>query len=350
MLNQILSAILNVLAILGIITPQVILTAKEHFQYVIETAVLNIDTRLQDGTSGLAAIASANASYAAGINTKLDAIAAQITAYTPVPTVVSLPTIPPTGYGAPDVASIADAVWFWRGGPYGAVPGDLLADAAYFPVMLSQISWPAPIGSGKFYTETGDWGSSFGPSRRLYQPIWPVANILSTDTLSTFLERESTNTGWVLSGDGTFYSVADASTGWTYQTVMSPGDFLTYKESLFPVAPRATAPVWPGLALVTLGTPVAFTGPTNVNVPMHGILIEIDSVPPGKPQYVFGSQTANGHIGAVAFIDDDQEMEYSQQLSFNYQVYCCQSMVIAGGVKLRCVPGVTGIITPWTIT
>jgi len=196
-----------------------------------------------------------------------------------------------------------------------------------------------------------DFQNPAAPAPTGYEPDFDLTAILSSDTVGTWLNRIDTRGyTWALNAFGFWETDGSLDGNGNWLCSISSADLVAIKESLGLVVPPTIAPVWPGLAHVTLGTPVAFTGPTNVNVPMHGILIEIDSVPPGKPTYVFGSQTATAHIGAIAFIDDDQEMEYPQNLSFNYQVYCVQSMVIAGGVKLRCVPGVTGIITPWTIT
>jgi hypothetical protein len=98
-----------------------------------------------------------------------------------------------------------------------------------------------------------------------------------------------------------------------------------------------------------LGTPVALTSALDVDTPMDGVLIALSSVPPGKPTYLLGSALGTAHIGQVTFISDNGDLEYPQNLSFANEVYCPLAMTHAAGVRLRCVPGVSGTVTPWTL-
>lgn len=349
-LNEILTVLLNVLALLGIITPAVQQAAKEHFQYVIETAVIAILSKIQDPVSGLPMIASNIASDAGIINGKLDGLAAQIAAFTPVPTVVSLPSTPPPGYGG----ATADEVWGYV--PVGLYKStsDLISIAGIFPLWFrAETSAVVPmVASGEGWLLNGDFANSTDTAPNL-GGIVPVqlTSILATDlTYMDWLNRVAPTMGVTLDSGRAFYW--PGSGDWYFYCAYSESDFKMYQELTFGsgavVAP--VAPVWPGIALVTLGTPVALDLAVNVNVPMDGVLIALSATPPNKPTYQIGDALATAHIGQIAFKDDNGDLEYPQNLSFPNELYVPLHMAHATGVKIRTIPGVSGTVTPWVVS
>jgi hypothetical protein len=263
---------------------------------------------------------------------------------------VILPTTPPAGYGGGLASGDVASIWDYQ---YPPASGNIMG------ARLDQAGWAAyalgTVSSEKYpYADYIRYHFNYsdninGPSA-IGGPQIDPSTIEATDAnVVAWLNR--TDTGgytWRYFGNLPISTSHTTTADEWWICDISDQRFRELQAAAVPS--DRIPPIWPGLDKVTLGIPVPFTGSTDVNVPMHGILIELDTTTPGKPTYVFGSQTATAHIGGIAFQDDDLEMEASQQLSFNYQVYCPLTMAIAAGVKMRCVPGVTGIITPWLIT
>lgn len=127
-----------------------------------------------------------------------------------------------------------------------------------------------------------------------------------------------------------------------------------YVGSLYP-APIAVdvnvPPVWPGLDLVTLGTPVALDSGVTITEPMDGVLISITGTEPDYTHfYTYDDLRAWRNVGALVFLSDDGQAEGFQPIGFVSAVYCPRSMKQASAVKLKCGHGLTGTVTPWTIT
>jgi hypothetical protein len=117
-----------------------------------------------------------------------------------------------------------------------------------------------------------------------------------------------------------------------------------------PVIPPAS-PVWPGLANVTLGTPVALASGVTIVTPMDGVLIDITGTDPDfNHHFNYDGLVAHRNVGALVFLTDDGEAEGFQPLGFISAVYCPRTIKRAGAVKLMSSHGLTGTVTPWTIT
>lgn len=338
-----LGVLSGIASILNFINQQVPSFARERVQYSIAGEVNEINQTVNSLTVGNSALHDQMVADTAAI---ILAIGNAQQAANPV----ILPAIPPAGYGTPTSSDIGSAVWNWPGSAYNGLPADQLGLSSLYAENQALIYKTVPIQSGEFFTESGPWRDTSAPSGTAAQPTWPIANIISSDTLSTFIERESGYNGWALAGDGSYYSVADGVAGFQYQTVMSPQAFLLYKESLFPVATGVVAPVWPGLAKVTFGTSVALASVVTLTEVMDGVVITLTGTPPDKPKYVLGGLTATAHIGQLAFVDDDGHAEYPQNLSFASQVYVPIAMAAASACVVRAVPGVTGTIQAWKVT
>lgn len=110
------------------------------------------------------------------------------------------------------------------------------------------------------------------------------------------------------------------------------------------------APVWPGLAGVTLGTPVALSDSVAIDEPMHGVIIAV-TTPPGKVGVrVIGGEYFDYNCGELTFATDEGDLEPWQYLGFRAAIFTPKTMAQAGGVRLRVLGGAEGTVTPWTLT
>jgi hypothetical protein len=112
-----------------------------------------------------------------------------------------------------------------------------------------------------------------------------------------------------------------------------------------------TAPVWPGLAAATLGSPVSLASGVTITEPMDGVLVHITGTDPDFGHYyTYDDLRAYRNVGALVFISDDGQAEGFQPIGFTSAVYCPRSMKRAAAVKMKVGHGLTGTVTPWTIT
>lgn len=107
-------------------------------------------------------------------------------------------------------------------------------------------------------------------------------------------------------------------------------------------------PVWPGLAHVTMGAPVALGSSLVIPGPMHGIRVEITGTDPGTGFYDYDVDRCWRNIGAVSFVSDVGDHEHWQPLGFSRCVYVPQTMTYAASCKLHLGRGPVGTITPWS--
>jgi hypothetical protein len=107
--------------------------------------------------------------------------------------------------------------------------------------------------------------------------------------------------------------------------------------------------VWPGLAGVTLGTPVAIAAGVTITTPMDGVLIDITAAPVKQGYFTFDTVLSYRNIGALAFQSDDGQEEFPQTLGFTSAVYCPKTMQHAAAVVFRSSVGLTGTITPFIV-
>lgn len=287
------------------------------------------------------------------IKTELDALQASVTALggpqqAGVP--VTLPP-PPAGYGGLDAGGTGAAVWEYID-TYTSVSFGDQADYVYRDLTVRDFTLDSRVAQMPYFVANAIWGDAYFTPPPIVPPTTFDTSALSpSDTVYSILEASNPGTVWTLSIDGEHYEqVVGGGYGLVITCLVDAAQLAEMKEGAGVAAMANVAPVWPGLAKVTLGTPVALSAAVNVNVPMDGCLIALTATPPGKPVYTIGDQVATAHIGQVAFLDDNGEMEYPQNLSFPAEVYCPLSMAHAAGVKIRTVPGVSGSVTPWTIT
>jgi hypothetical protein len=263
---------------------------------------------------------------------------------------VTLPVTPPSGYGSTDPAALADEVWAHTE----------LTDT----VTMGQVQFQNYERNMYAWFYNG-WHYPFQPFLKLLGTylVWDNTTALPAGEApldyTTILQTDANAHDWVLRAYPAYAWGTDVFAGFGYadpgmnggywQLDLIQSDFDALKSRLAPTTSLA-APVWPGLADVTLGTPVALDLAVNVNEPMDGVLIALTAVTPAKPYYIIGDQTATAHIGQIAFVDDNGDMEYPQNLSFVNQLYVPLHMAHAAGVKIRTILGVSGSVTPWTVT
>jgi hypothetical protein len=263
---------------------------------------------------------------------------------------VTLPTIPPTGYGVDD-GSIAGAVWAHNVGGYTQAAGDLMLDAGMLAVNLSAVRAHFPSGKTKYFTIRGTWFSTSGADTDRDYPTFPLANILSDDTLSVFLERESGFNGWTANGDGTWQVAQDdTANDYLIDTTITDAEFLVLRDGVAAGATALCPPVWPGADLVTLGTPVDLDDEVTITDDLDGVLISILSVPDRLRAYSFDGELSYRSLGALTFFTDSGDNEPFQVLGFSNAIFCPKSMARAAGCKLRLLAGVVGTAIPWTRT
>lgn len=109
-------------------------------------------------------------------------------------------------------------------------------------------------------------------------------------------------------------------------------------------------PVWPGEAHVTYGGTSDLATVTNVDGPMHGVLVDITATEPGTSFMQYDGVKAWRHVGGIVFYNDAGYCETYQALGFGKAMYVPKTMAIAQGAKLFKSHLPKGTIKPWTIT
>jgi hypothetical protein len=349
LLTEIISLLGQVLNLLGVLSSAGKQTAVEPSPYAINTAVQEILAIEVDPTFGPQATRNTIDTNAALATIQYNDLVARITAVQQGTDPVILPTIPPAGYGgggsADDIAATVwnDARWFGGDAAFTELEsaGSLAENIDNYSLL--------PMEFSPWFLFSGRWSSPglSGPSPTTPDP--DAANIVPGDTLLSWLLREAPAFSWVLGAQGADTVSAPDLNGVGYWIAKLTATEFTILTSAHSVIPTFTAPVWPGIANVTLGTPVALSVALTVAEPMDGVLVELTSVPTPRGYYSYDGLKAYQQIGALTFISDDSDAEYIQSLGFTSAVYCPKLMTRAAAVKVRTAPGVVGTITPWVV-
>ena len=323
--------------------------AQEHAKYAIETIAANAANTVNSPTFGNAALLAAIADLKAQEIADTASLTLQIINLTDGTTPVSLPVTPPSGYQAPSSSDNASDVWNYSLFPlyagaksYLKAAGDLggyrkfelyqNADLTYFIPMFVPAEWSAGV--------SADY-PSFDPT-----------DILSAEDILTCLARQNPAAvvTWGFADGGpallTFAAFSDVYQWWT---TFDAAGFAFIKSQVFPSATFPAAPVWPGIALVTLGSPTAISSSFAVSGPMDGVIVNISAISTNKPALGYGPVTAYKFIGALAFVSDNGDVETFQPLSFQDAVYSPKFLKSADSVVFHVDPSVAGTITPWVI-
>jgi hypothetical protein len=110
------------------------------------------------------------------------------------------------------------------------------------------------------------------------------------------------------------------------------------------------APVWPGLAQVTIGNQSPLGTGVTLDGPMHGVIINVTDPGNRQPPFQFAGDKSHQRIGAITFQSDNGDNEFPQLLGFEHAIYTPKSMRIAQRAKLRCPADVIGTVTAWRLT
>jgi hypothetical protein len=76
-----------------------------------------------------------------------------------------------------------------------------------------------------------------------------------------------------------------------------------------PTVEIVAAPVWPGAANVTLGSPVALADQLVVTAAMDGVIVSVTTPPSKLGSYHLGGVTLDYGAGRITFETDDGQLE-----------------------------------------
>ena len=360
--------------------------SQEHQQYATETMVANLVTHQIDRDTGLqiwwdtviaqqlAAIFAVRLDtttpHAATVTDVLDAVGAL-----PVPVGN---TTPPDWYTTPpDVGGIPEAVWGYHL-PHANVEAYTALDTAYFA--------GAALGHDVVPLATdprfGLWAITL-PSeavRAVVSPLTPLPDwtgALDTDTQLSWLQRTDTSglawedtmgtgrpyaplydagevvTGYVVSllTDLDFYALTPM--GQTGPPWWIPPPNILHVTPDWYVAPTpggAGAPVWPGIANVTLGTPVDLVDQLVLDGPMDGCVVNVTTPPTRTGLRRIGGAYMDYGVGEMSFQNDDGWIEPWVYLGFRQAIFTPKTMQSAAHALFRVLAGAGGTVTPWTRT
>jgi hypothetical protein len=312
--------------------------AVEHQRYAIETIASNGTNTVIHPTYGNAALLAA----IAALQSSIDGLPAEIVGdLTPV----TLPDPAPSGYGG----ATAAAVWAWV--LSNALEEPTTADYALTSIHAFLQSWQhqgaiPSADAPDFQVEPGEaWGYRWTTGYSAPNPDY--ADIRADDTVLSWLQRTDTsghvwqldaNTGFAVS-----YTLVGSEYQYSIHCRLSDLDLPALRR-------RYAAPVWPGLANVTLGAPVALADELVVAGPLHGVLVDCSTPPPGASSWVLGDQEAYYRWGEVSFISDNGQVEPFQWLGFGLGVYTPKGMTEAASAIFRVSRLPTATVTPFVIT
>jgi hypothetical protein len=306
-------------------------------------------TDVEDATNGLTAIKNAVNDLATLVGTNDTAILAAIGTPQQAGDPVTLPATPPTGYAPPSAAENSDAVWGYTNFGLLTTTYGFLTNAGTFPIQLQALG-AIPIMQNPMFGLAYDWGDAFVVGQPSDRPIGDITTILADDDVVTWLNRTSGfDGGWAINSNGGVWNESDFSEEGAWVFYPGVDGFNQIKAHLFPPTPPPLPPVWPGLAGVTLGTPVDISTGVTITAAMDGVLIDITSAPLKQGFFTFDTAISYRNIGALAFVSDNGQEEFPQTLGFTSAVYCPKTMQHAAGLVFRSSADLTGTITPWTL-
>lgn len=254
----------------------------------------------------------------------------------------------PAGSAFPPIPSDADnaqAVWQY------VVPlmsgehtGTLLEYAGIFGFHAGDIMMMRPSTSPYFLYHSNAWDPRQYHGDHGY-PTGDWTDLLPADTRLTWLTRTEPSKVWHEEAiDGTVWCYYNEASPYAEQVFFA----LTEMEFQGQKATRlAVAPIWPGLANVTLGDPVALGSDVTIPGPLDGVLIALTTPPSGLSSFSMGGQTWYYRAGQVAFVSDNGDTETWQYITWTNALYCPRAMVRAASAILRGLAGVEGTVTPW---
>jgi hypothetical protein len=302
-----------------------------------------------DSALGLPAVLTDLVTIDADIVSARTAILAAIAALPSGSGPVTLPTIPPAGYGAPDATGIFNAVWNTGQTIGGQTAWPWLQAAGKRSMFhLGYASYDqADENFAYFFTGVDDFGVAAS-----FFPVWDTPSILAGDTLLSYLTRLNPGAIGVFQpyADGAVHINGNTGDGVaSFITIWTEVTFKALQAVLFGGLAPSNEALWPGLANVTLGTPVDLATALTITTPMNGVIVNLTGVPAKASWFDFDGTLSYRNLGQLAFETDNGNFDLAQSLGFTTALYVPRSMYLAAGVKMRTVGGVTGTVTPWVI-
>ena len=274
LVNQIAATVQYVVQLLTRILAAIPTTLASDLDELKQTVTI-LNAILGDPTYGNAEIKAEIIAMQADVTTILaDVVALGAPQQTGAP--VTLPTSPPAGYGGLSGSATGDAVWLYQSSDENSAMGLIMSTLSVFlRVMQDSGAIPTRLGPGFSY--------NVGFQQFINNPNTSFFTVSITDiqpgdaSLLDFLQRTAGSLTWNQTGLGTYW--ADVGSGNALiQCELTEGEF-EYLRMLAGGPPAkgapVVAPVWPGLAGVTLGTPVALAPGVTITTPMDGVLIDI---------------------------------------------------------------------------
>jgi hypothetical protein len=266
---------------------------------------------------------------------------------------VQLPPTPPPGYGGPTV----DQIW------QDVFPGQdrqayqLLTDAGWFALDVGNAYTAFKSVNSQYISLLAQWNFPQEDLAGFEGPVPDAGDILADDTRLTWITRTTNpipdtwlwTTGAPFGGDQVWcFNKNDLSSPTSYWRLdMTEQQFNAMKVAALA---QAMPPVWPGLAGVTLLTPVDLAPPhQTLDVACDGALVNLTAWSIEKPVYDFDSQVAHGFAGGITFVSDNGYAEPEQRLGFETALYTPREMAHAAKVVLRLQLAISGTIQPWTL-
>ena len=304
---------------------------------------------LVNPTTGLAAIQAELATFQATTATDFTAVLTAIAATQQTGVPVTLPTHTPAGGTWLDAGNVNSVVWNQPDVFTGTTAlSDLSNVAIFVGNQENRVALPG-TDSQPFHWNADLLQTVPYPLVLSNSPVFPLTSILSTDTLLTFLD--TANPGWTWVWEDPSHSWARASDPLSFSAQwycdVSAIGFAALKAALFPTT--VTAPVWPGIAGVTLGAVVALANGLVVAGPLSGVLVVVSSVPTPISYYPFGAIKSFVRAGAVIFTSDNGDSEFPQPLGPDDEVVLPKLMSSAASATFRVASGIVGTVQGFTI-
>jgi hypothetical protein len=333
---QFLGLLLNLLGISQQINQKVQRTSQETTDYLIQDTVKATNDIANSGVYG-------NIALHLQLSDIQSSLAMVLSGISPV----TLPTTPPSGYGTPSSSTIGDAVWNYEYGSSGRQTGTWLEWAGSGQLREWVVAVDLPYGA---YWSPLLWVMEDPGSYTANYPTFNPGDLVAGESFLDCITRQNPGADVV----SQFYPMGqiycqypNTATLWQWVSTIDETYYDQIMQATFGVNPQLIPPVWPGIAKVTLGTPVAISSQFSVSGPMDGLIIAISGVSTSKPELDYDTQAAYKFIGGLSFVDDNGDVEPFQPLAFKNAVYCPRQMASAAAAVFRVDPSVSGTVTPW---
>ena len=109
------------------------------------------------------------------------------------------------------------------------------------------------------------------------------------------------------------------------------------------------APVWPGLANVTLAAPTTVTASTVISANCHGCVVTVNATEPNTSKWTVDTHSSHKYSGYVAFISDRGDVECHQYIGQDTAIYTPTTMVSASAILIYLMHATSVTVRPWTL-